>query len=156
MSTLLLPFIHLAALLGFIVYKTKTPFTQFVRGRHHEILTGLNKSKLQAAEAAQRKAEIESKLHGLEAEKQAIFAEFKEREAQQIRALQESSQRVLAQIKADADLNRKSLEAGFRSETLRSFSLLVINKAEQKLKSAMSPEAHKKINDEFIKELMGA
>jgi F0F1-type ATP synthase membrane subunit b/b' len=156
MNTLLWPFIHFAALLGFIVYKTKAPFGQFIRTRHQEVLTGLNKSKLQAAEAAQRKAEIERKLTGLEAEKQAILAEFKEREVEQIRALRESSQRILAQIKVDAQLNRKSLEEGFRVETLRAFSLLVIKKAEQKLKSAMSPESHKKVNEEFVKELMGA
>lgn len=156
MQTLLWPFIHFAALVGFIVYKTKTPFVSFVRTRHQDVLTGLNKSKIQAAEAAQRKLEIETKLKGLEAEKKQIMEEWREREAQQIKAAHESTQRILAQLKIDADLNRKSLEAGFRTETTKAIGRLVVAKAEQKLKSAMNADTHKKVNEQFVKEILGA
>lgn len=156
MQGLLWPFVHFAALVGFIVYKAKTPFGQFIQTRHKEVFEGLNRSKLQAAEAAQKKAEIESKLSGLESEKRQIIAEWKEREIQQIKAAQESSSRVVAQLRSDAELNKKALEETFRSETAKAIGLLVLARAEQKIKAAMNAEVHKKVNDGFIRELTGA
>ncbi|MBS1959325.1 MAG: hypothetical protein JST80_07640 [Bdellovibrionales bacterium] len=156
MNGLILPFVNFVALVGFLFYKGKGPFVEFVRGRHQDIKAGLNKSKIQVAEAAAKKAEIEAKLKGLDGEKQAIIAEWKEREVQQIKAIQETSIRVVAQLKVDADLNKKVLEQSFRSDAARAIAQLVIAKAEQKLKSSMTAESHKKINDGFVKELMGA
>jgi F0F1-type ATP synthase membrane subunit b/b' len=156
MKTLILPFIHFAALIAFIAYKTKSPFGTFIRSRHSDIVAGLNKAKLQAAEASARKSEIEAKLKALESEKQKISAEWKEREQAQILALQESTQRVLKQARADAELNKKSLIEGFRSEVARALAILVAKRAEEKLKASMTADLQQKVNSNFIKELMGA
>jgi F0F1-type ATP synthase membrane subunit b/b' len=79
LEKLLWPAINLIGLLGFIAYKTKAPFFSFVRGRRSEIFEGLNKSKIQVEEAQKRRAEIDSRLSGLELEKSKIASEWKEK-----------------------------------------------------------------------------
>jgi F0F1-type ATP synthase membrane subunit b/b' len=156
MKTLILPFIHFAALVAFIVYKTKSPFKQFIQTRHTDVVTGLNKSKTQAAEAAQRKAEIEKRFMGLDAERAQIITEWKEREVQQIRGIRESTERTITQLKADAELNKKSLVETFQKETARNIGILVISKAEEKMKASMNSELHQKMNAKVVQGLLGA
>lgn len=156
MKTLVLPFIHFAALIAFLAYKTKSPLFQFVKGRHQEILTGLSKSKLQAAEAAQKKAEVEAKLRGLDTEVSQILVEWKDREAAQMKAIRESAEKVLAQVKSDAELNKKSLAATFQQETAKTIGALVVARAEEKLKAGMNPDSHLKMNRDFIQKVLGA
>lgn len=153
MDKLILPAIHLAVLVGFIIYMVKTPFGEFIRSRHKEVSEGLNKSKTQAIEAEAKKKEVEAKLSSLDLEKQKILAEWKEREAAQLKAIQESSQRILAQMKHEAEQNKKALEEFYKSEALKSVGVLVLSMAEEKIRQGLNPESHHKINDRFAGEL---
>jgi F0F1-type ATP synthase membrane subunit b/b' len=142
---LLWPAINLFGLVAFLVYKTKTPFMDFVRGRRVEIFEGLNKSKNQAQAAADRRKEVEAKIATLDQEKNKIFSEWKEKETIQTRAIQESSARILSQLKVEAVQNKKSLEEQTRIAISRGFRRSVLAQAEQKIGQALNPEVHGKI-----------
>ena len=153
MHTLIFPFLNFALLIGFIIYKTKTPFIGFMKKRHSDVFEGLNKSKTQAAQAEMRRKEVEFKLVGLETEKKAITAEWSDRRTQQEKALQESSLRVIALMRAEAEQNKKALEVSLQADMLKNFRRTVMLQAETKIKSALTPEVHSQINQKFIQDV---
>ena len=145
MEKLLWPAINLFGLVAFLVYKAKGPFMDFVRGRRVEIFDGLNKSKIQAQAAADRRKEIEAKIATLDQEKSKIFSEWKEKESTQTKAIQESSVRILAQLKVEAEQNKKTLEEQTRIAISRGFRRSVLAQAEQKIGQGLNAEVHSKI-----------
>ena len=145
MEKLIWPAINLFGLLGFLFYKTKNPFLDFVRGRRVEIFEGLNRSKAQAEAAQARRKEVERKLATLDQEKSRILAEWKEKEAAQTKAILESSVRIIAQIKNEAEQNKKTLEEQVRVSIERNFRRTVIAQAEQKIVQALNTDTHSKM-----------
>jgi F0F1-type ATP synthase membrane subunit b/b' len=145
MEKLIWPAINLFGLVGFILYKTRTPFLEFVSGRRAEIFDGLNRSRAQAQETARRRKEVEAKLAGLDAEKAAIFAEWKEKELLQTQAIRESSVRVVAQMKREAEQSKMALEGQTRIAIERGFRKAVLAQAEQKIIQQLNPEVHSRI-----------
>ena len=121
--------------------------------RHRDVFEGLNRSKVQAAAAATKQKEVEIKFANLDSEKKLIDAEWKQREAQKMAALRESSARVIQQMRKESEQNKKALEITLQAETLRGFKKNVIAQAEAKIKAALNPEAHAKLNQGFIQEL---
>ena len=152
MNQLIFPAINHAILVGFIVYKAKPGFYAFIKKRHEEVFEGLNRSKVQAQTVAQRKKEIEAKIKNLDAEKAQIAAEWKQREVDQSRSIKEGSLRVVTQMRQEFEQNKKALELTLLEESLRSFRRNVVAQAEMKIKQALNPALHGKINQEFIKE----
>jgi F0F1-type ATP synthase membrane subunit b/b' len=155
MAALFLPALQFFLLLGFLGYKLKGPFQSFMVTRHADVTSGLNKSKTHAANSEQRKKEIELKIAGLAAEKQKIMTEWKEREALQIKAIHEGNQRLLNQMKTEAEQNKKALEEFYRHETLKSIGMLVAAQAEAKIRASLNAETHRKMNDRFA-QVVGA
>ncbi len=153
MNTLIFPALNFILLLGFIIYKTKGPFFAFMRKRHLDVSEGLNKSKIQAAAAEARFKQVEFKLVGLEDEKRAIAHEWALRKQQQEKALRESSERVIAQMKHEAEQNKKALEITLQADMLKNFRRNVIAQAETKIKSSLNPEVHAQINQKFIQDV---
>lgn len=154
MDKLILPAIHLFALVGFIIYKTKTPFVGFVSNRHAQVKDGLNRAKIQAAEAGAKKREIEAKFAGLQKEKDSIFAEWKEKEQAQINAIKAAAPKILAQMKTDAEMNRKSLEEQMRAQIMKKVAEEVLTQVEQKVKDGLTSEKHASLNEQFSKEVL--
>ena len=155
MLKLILPAIHLFGLVGFILYKTKSPFFQFMKDRQREISEGLNRSKTQANAAAERKKEIEAKLATLESEKALIVKEWEEKRIKQVQALQESSARVVAQTKREAEQNRVALEASVAAETLAEFKRAVLGRAMEKIQKSLTPEVQARLQEQFLNEISG-
>ena len=153
MDTLIFPALNLLLLLGFLFYKTKHPFKHFMKKRHYDVFEGLNRSKVQAANAAQKKNEVEAKLANLDAEKASIIAEWKQLQAQQTAAARESSVRVVAQMRKEAEQNKKALGDSLQGDILRSFKRNVIAQAESKIKQALNAETHAQLNQNFTKEV---
>ena len=110
MDKLILPVIHLSVLLGFIIYKAKAPFVEFMKKRHQDVSDGLNQAKIQAAQVDTKKREVEAKFASLQKEKEVIFSDWKERQEAQIKAVKESSVKLLSQMKVESAQNTKSLE----------------------------------------------
>ena len=153
MEKLLWPAIHLFALVAFIVYKTKGSFLDFIRNRHQEISDGLNRAKTQAASVEARRKEIEVKFSGLQKEKETIFSEWKDKETSQLKAIQDSSDRTLLQLKVESERNRKNLEEQFRSQIMKEVAVEVVAMVEGKIKSGLSEQLHQSINDRISKEV---
>ena len=150
MSALIWPAVNFILLIGFVVYKTKHPFRTFMIDRHKSVFEGLNRSKLQAAAAAQRKQEVEAKLANLDTEKVKITNEWIERQIQQVAAIRESSVRVIAQMHKEAEQNKSALEVSLRADMLRNFKRNVIAQAEAKIVQALNADTHSKVNQNFI------
>jgi F0F1-type ATP synthase membrane subunit b/b' len=155
MLKLILPAIHLFGLVGFILYKTKSPFFQFMKDRQRDISEGLNKSKTQANAAAERKKEIEAKLAKLENEKAVIAKEWEEKRVKQERAIQESAARVISQTRREAEQNRVALESGVASEALGDFKRTVLARAMEKIQKSLSPEVQTRMQKQFLNEISG-
>jgi|GEM_PF-2506101 len=156
MHKLIVPAIHLAILIGFLVYLTKAPFMEFIRNRHKDISEGLNKSKKQAADVDAKKREVEAKLAGLDQAKQQILAEWKEREVAQVKAIQEGTQRILAQMKSEAEKNKKVLEEFYHAEALKGVAARVLALAEESIRQGLNAETHRKLNERFTGEIVVA
>ena len=155
MQSLILPAIHLSVLLGFIIYKIRKPFAEFMLNRSVLVNEGLNKSKKQALDVNAKKKEVEEKLSNLAKEKQIILNEWKEKEAKQILLIQESSKKLLAQMKIEADQNKAALEVAARLETIKEIGMLVVAQAEAKIKSSLNAETHNRLNQVFSDEVVG-
>jgi F0F1-type ATP synthase membrane subunit b/b' len=155
MLKLILPAIHLFGLVGFILYKTKSPFFQFMKDRQRDISEGLNKSKTQAAAATERKKEIEAKLATLENQKAMIGKEWEEKRIKQAQAVQESSARVISQTRREAEQNRVALETGVAAETLSDFKRAVLVRAMEKIQKSLSPEIQARLQKQFMNEISG-
>ena len=153
MEKLLLPAIHLFGLVGFLVYKTKGSFINFMKTRHEEVSNGLNQAKIQAAQADARRKEVEAKFAGLQKEKEIIFAEWKEREAAQLKAIKEGTPKLIALMTAEAEQNKKSLEAQMKAQVMKKMADLIINRVEENVKAGLNPQAHQSINDKFMIEV---
>jgi F-type H+-transporting ATPase subunit b len=153
MEKLILPAVHLFGLVAFIIYKTKGSFVEFMETRHNEMSDGLNKAKIQAASAEAKKREIEAKFAGLEKEKNLIIAEWKEKEAAQIKAIKESSVKLLAQMTAEAEQNKKALEQQIKNQVMKKIADQIIAQVEEKVKKGLNDQAHKGMIDQFVKEV---
>ncbi len=153
MEKLLLPAIHLFGLVGFIIYKTKGSFILFMKNRHLEVSDGLNKSKVQAAQADQKKKEVEAKFASLQNEKEIIFSDWKERESAQIKSIKDSSPKIISQMTAEAEQSKKSLEQQIRAQVMKSIADQIISNVELKVKAGLNDQSHKGINDQFVKEV---
>jgi F-type H+-transporting ATPase subunit b len=153
MEKLILPAIHLFGLVAFIVYKTKGSFVGFMKTRHEEMSEGLNKAKTQAATVHARKKEIEAKLASLENEKSAIFAEWKVKEAAQLKAIQESTQKAIAQMSVEAEQNKKSLEQQIKNQIMKKVADQVITQVEEKVKKGLNEQSHQAMINQFVSEV---
>ena len=153
MFKLILPAIHLSILIGFIVYKTKGTFISFMSKRYEDVKDGLNRSKVQATEANTKKAEVEKKFANLQKEKEVIFADWKEREQAQLKAIKESSVKILALMEVESTQNKKSLEEQIRAQILKKLADQILANVETKVKTGLTSDLHKNINEQFMKEV---
>jgi len=151
MEKLFWPAVHFFGLVAFIVYKTKGSFVHFMKTRHNEMSDGLNKAKIQAAEAASKKKEIEAKFATLEKEKSIIFAEWKDKEAIQIKAIKESSIKIISQMNTEAEQNKKALEDQIRNQVMKKIADQIIAQVEDKVKTGLNEQAHKGLIEQFVK-----
>lgn len=153
MNTLILPALNLLVLLAFVFYKTRAPFAQFLKDRYENIVTALNQSKRQAAVLDTKKKEVELKFAQLESDRKKIFETWKQQEVAQAKAIQESSTRIIAQMKKDAEFSKLGLEDSLRSEAVKALAEHTLRLAKDKIQQKLNPEAHKKIIDRFVAEV---
>ncbi|NDF13783.1 hypothetical protein EB061_00445 [bacterium] len=153
MEKLIWPAINLFGLLGFIFYKTKGPFLDFVSLRRSEIFEGLNRSRIQAEEAARRRKEIETKLSSLEKERSAILDEWREKGVARSNALRERSKTLVVQMRAEAEQNKRALINATRLSIAASYRKSVLQQVEQKLQQALNAERHHKLNAAVIDQI---
>ncbi len=154
MEKLLWPALNLLGLLGFLVYKTKGPFFTFVTSRRIEIFNGLNKSKAQLEDAEKKRSEAELRISRLGVETAEIASEWKQKSLVQADAVRQSSIRVIAQMKSEAEQNKLALLDATRASIRASFRKAVLNSAEQKIIQALNPELHAKANQRVLAEIM--
>ena len=155
MLKLILPAIHLFGLIGFIIYKARSPFFQFMKDRQRDISEGLNRSKTQANAAAKMKKEIEAKWATLEGEKAMIAKEWEDKRLSQAQVVQESAVRVVAQTRREAEQNRVALEAGVAAEALGDFKRAVLARAMEKIQKSLTPEVQARLQKQFLNEISG-
>jgi len=153
MEHLFWPALNLFGLLGFIAYKTRGPFFSFVRSRRDQITDGLNRSKIQIESASRRKAEVEAKLSSLESEVAAILSDWRKKTEQKSAAIRDASVRVLGQMTAEAELNRKSLVEQTSKSIERSFRRAITQAAETKIRQSLNDGVHQQVNLSLVREV---
>jgi len=153
MEKLFWPALNLFGLLGFLAYKAKGPFFNFVHLRRSEIFEGLNKSKAQLQEASKRKAEVESRISGLDAETREITSEWSQKTALQTQALRQGSLSVIEQMKIEAEQNKLALIEQTRVSIRGSFKKAILQAAEQKILQSLNSSVHAKVNERLTGEV---
>jgi F0F1-type ATP synthase membrane subunit b/b' len=153
MEKLFWPAVNLFMLLGFLGYKTKTPFFSYLRGRREEIFEGLNKSKSRLEEAKKRRADAEARIYRLGDESAAIAAEWSQKGFLQAEALRTGSIRVIAQMKLEAEQNRKTLMEQTKKSIQSSFRKTLLQAAEQKIVQSLNSAVHAKVNERLAGEV---
>lgn len=153
MSSLILPAIHLGVLLGFIFYKVRSPFGQYLKERYESTVNALESSKKQAALLDSKKKEVELRFAQLESEKKKVFESWKAQEEGQVKAIRESSVRVLEQMKKDAEMSRAGLETAVRAEAIKTLAEHTIVLAEEKIKQKLNADVQKRLQDKFVLEV---
>lgn len=155
MTSLIFPALNLAILLGLLIYFLRSPLGKYVTTRREEIVAGLSRSKIQVLEAEAKRKEIEARFATLDSDKSVIFKEWKEREILQVKAIQESSERILAQMKKEADSNKIALEDFMNKDALNSAALYTIELTKKKMNERLNADSHRKINERFSQEVAG-
>ena len=153
MEKLFWPALNLFGLLGFLAYKAKGPFFNFVHLRRSEIFEGLNKSKSQLQEASKRKAEVESRISGLDAETREITSEWERKSASQTETLRQGSLRVIEQMRIEAEQNKAALVEQTRDSIRGSFKKALLQAAEQKILQSLNSSVHAKMNERLAGEV---
>lgn len=83
-----------------------------------------------------------------------IASEWKQKSLVQADAVRQSSIRVIAQMKSEAEQNKLALLDATRASIRASFRKAVLNSAEQKIIQALNPELHAKANQRVLAEIM--
>ncbi len=153
MEKLFWPAINLFGLLGFIAYKVKGPFFDFIHSRRSEIFEGLNKSKTQLESAAKKKAEVEARISRLDLETREIASEWAQKSASQTESIRQSSARVIEQMKIEAEQNKLALVEQTRTSIRLTFKKAILQAAEQKILQSLNPAIHAKMNEHLAGEV---
>ena len=153
MEKLFWPALNLFGLLGFLAYKAKGPFFNFVHLRRNEIFEGLNKSKSQLEAASKRKTEVEARISGLDVETREIASEWAQKSATQTQAIRQSSLRVIEQMKVEAEQNKVALIEQTRVSIRANFKKTILQTAEQKILQSLNSSVHAKVNERLAGEV---
>jgi hypothetical protein len=113
----------------------------------------LNKSKIQVEEAQKRRAEIDSRLSGLELEKSKIASEWKEKSLAQSQAIRDGSVKIIEQMKLESQQNQKALIHQTQKAIQMGFRKSVLTQAEQKILQSLNSGVHAQINERLVKEV---
>jgi F0F1-type ATP synthase membrane subunit b/b' len=156
MSTIIIPFIHVAILFAFIYKKTKGSVVNGVRERSQTIADKINESKRVVAEMQKRRSEIEARANNIPALKEKILSEWKAREQEQIQKIQAGSLRVRDQLLADGKRNLTALQAGFGREVRAVALLQLLTATEKKVASGLNASTTSAIEKKFVTEIAAA
>lgn len=156
MSTIIIPFIHVAILFAFIFKKAKPGVVASIKERSVTISDKINESKRVVAEMQKRRAEIEERANKIPELKNKILNDWKAREEEQIQKIKEGSLKIQEQLKLDAARNMKALQANLSRDVRISVSNKLVALAEQKVLAGLNPSAKTAIESKFLSEVVGA
>lgn len=145
--------INFLILFGGLGWKLRKPLLNFLESRRQEIEEGLSMAAEARSKAQSKLAEVESRLAGMNEE----ICQLK---AQALQQAEEERVRILvgARVEARKILELASLEIegirkAARLELKGHVAELAVHIAEQRLKSIIGPEEHKKIVERFVEGL---
>lgn len=153
MKSLLFPFLNFGALLAFIFWKTKGPFSAFMAQRRHQAQDDFKRTAAALADAVARQKEFDARLKGLSVEIDALRAHSRQdAEAKKLHTLTEAK-RLADQIVSDARLASEQMVVDFRNHLAADTASQVIQRAERALKSRLTGDDRVRFNREFSSQL---
>lgn len=153
MKSLLFPFLNFGALLAFVFWKTKAPFSAFMRQRRQVVQEDIQRTSAALADASARQKEFDSRLKGVSVEIDALRSHSRQdAEAKRLHTLTEAK-RLADQIVSDARLVAEQLVVDFRNQLAADTAAQVIQRAERALKSRLTTDDRVKFNREFSSQL---
>ena len=143
-------FILLMIALGWLVKKYLGPF--FVV-RSESIRQGIAEAEAQKAEADRRVADVDARFAALDAEIARLKSEMRSEQAREIERLRARNAAELVRVRLQAEQEIESTVKAARLELRRYAGKLALDLAEQKIRSRMTPEAHRGMTQAFVRSL---
>ncbi len=153
MSTLVLPFLNLALLLGFLGWKLKGPAKEFISGRHVTLRDELQNVRKKLADAKFKLEEAGARLKAVEAEKSQLREELRAQAKQSRTRIVTEAQRLAQQIVSDAHASAQSLAADFKGSLVEEMGQKILDRAEVFLRERVTRDDRMRIRQEFSRQV---
>jgi len=146
-------FINFGILVGFLGFKLKKPFRDFVANRHQSIRDQLGTVRDQIALSQKQSAEISNKLKNFENEVSSIRAQLTaESNALREKIVANAKQQAL-NIVQDSKAASNSVIGEFQSGLVKEYGLRVIELAEKKIRAQLKQEHQHSIRRAFTTQM---
>jgi len=152
-ATLIPAFINFALFVGFLFWKLRAPFGDFVRNRSISLRDELESSREQLTKARSQYEEFSAKLDAIESDIRALREQARLDAAQAQGRIRAETSRLSAQILADATATRDASIAEAKREIVRAFAIQVVGRAEGLLRGRLTGEEKVRIRREFSTQL---
>ncbi len=147
--------VNFALIAGVIVYFMRKPAVEFFRNRSAEIEKALRESQEARQKAVAALAEMERKVRELESEVRTMVADAQARGEKDRASLVEegkkASKDIQEQVKIGIDIEVQKAKADLAMEA----SLLAVDLAEGRIKSAIGKQDHERIVKDYISKVGG-
>jgi F-type H+-transporting ATPase subunit b len=147
--------VNFAIISAVLVYFLRKPTRDFFKNRTAEIERSLRESREARDKAMAALAEMEQKLRDLEAETKRMIAEAQARGEKDRQALVAEGKKVAADIQAQVASGVEIETAKAKADLAVEASLLAVDLAEGRIKSAISRQDHERIVKEYISKVGG-
>ncbi len=145
--------INFVILFGGLGWKLRKPLLNFLESRRQEIEEGLAMAAEARSKAQDKLAEVESRLAGMNEDIRQLKAEaLQQAEEERVRIL-EGARMEARKILEMTSLEIEGIRKAARLELKGHVAELAVQMAEQRLKSAIGPDEHKKIVERFVEGL---
>jgi F-type H+-transporting ATPase subunit b len=139
--------------IGLIWWLAGSKIKDFFVGRKDDIKNKIEDLEGRRAKAEERLREVESRIAGIEAEREEILKKFREQGEKAKEAIIEEAEKKAAltveQAEQAAGQEYNQVMAGLRSEVAD----MIVDAAERILSEKLSAEDHQKLVDEYIKKV---
>lgn len=129
------------------------PLSSYLTNRHNAVKKAIEEAQAAKAEAERKAREYDERVRSLDAEVAKIRDEFKRSgEAVQARVL-ESAKRSAERIAADAKSTIAAEEARAQQQLKAEAARLALELAEKAVREKVGAPDHKRLNEDFVREL---
>ena len=152
-TSLILPALNLAVLVGFLVWKLRAPLARFVRQRHLYVRDEVSRVSRQLEDSQQRYQEFSSKLRAIDAEVGALRDQAKSDAVAAQLAIRAGAKKIAQQILEDAKTGANNAFQETRSSLKAEFGARVIDRAEALIRGQMNDGLRTQVREGFVRQV---
>jgi F-type H+-transporting ATPase subunit b len=145
--------VDFALFLALLVWFGGKPLSNTILARHHAVKKAIEEAAAAKAEALKKAAEYEDRIKQLDGEIASLRLEFKKGGEATRERLNEAGKRTAERIAKDTSLTISAEESRARDALQQEAARLALGMAEKMVKERLAAADHKKLRDDFVREL---